>query len=533
MQLMPSEENQTPERLDIARYRERYLGPLVALLLALQSIAFLLQLGFSVPIPWDLSFPEAAITARAADVARGEVPYHDWREWPHSFAPYGPLTYYVAGIATRGASVLDLNGELRVFGRVQSIVFLIGIAALAATMLRLAGLPWRWAALGPLAFLSWMETDLPAAGRLLQYVASFRPDAPQVFFSLAALAVAMRPGKGGRGRPLAALALLTISMWYKATSWGMIAALAFWLWRGRGARSATFWLAGFAIAGLLPVWYLDRRWDGLLLLNLMGSLDNGIEPLNFRLMAGYLNFQAWIVLIFGLGVACVNWLKVPLDSPRYLLSIATLTTAGATFMTTFKVGADVNYFLELYALCAVNCVLAVDQLWHLGDEDPNGDDVPLLALRREIPLTILLLPLLLFQAGQTVMEARTNLEGLRRTWRVPPMMERVAEIGGPVLSVYPCVALASGEPVGILDHYQYRVLAGRKRLPTRPLLDRIRNQEFNAVVIGGTLEAPNETYYTTSFIDVLRENYVVSDSYGPIYTVLTPKPAWLPLVGFP
>lgn len=501
--------------LDIQRFRRQYFGPLIALLLALKAIVAVVWLGMSLPVQWDLSFPEGAVVARGLDVARGDTPYHDWVEWPHGFAPYGPLTYYPAGWVGRLLGGDDPMESVRLAGRLQSQVSLLGLVALSVALLRRMKLGWGWALLGASAALGWES--------LFAYVVSYRPDGPQVFFSVLALYLA----SGGRGerlpRAIAALAALYVSFWFKATSWGVLAALTFWLWRGSGPWRATLQLAAFALAGLVPVAVLDAAWDGRLLLNLVGSLDNGVDFQNFVNIAAKIPLGAWLIFILGGAVAVIQWLQAPMDSPVYLLALGTLCSVAASLLATLKVGADMNYYLEPFVLCGAWTVYGVWNLWELPDEAMKGSERLKVELRREIPLTILLLPFLLFICGSSLTDARGDFEEVSRLWREPAVVQRIKTVQGPVLSVFPCLALeARGEP-GILDHYQYRVLADRGLLKRSELLNRLRRREFDAIVVEGSADGLAEELYLPEFGTELFRNYEVSETFGETLLYLTPR----------
>lgn len=513
---MSSEPTQaSPPPFTITQLRTRYLGPLVAFLLALRVLAAFAWIGTTLPVTWDLSFPEAAIVARAVDVAEGETPYHDWRQWPHEFAPYGPLTYYSAGWMALPGDHDVIEAHVRRLGRIQSQVCLFGILCAGIVILRRLGVGRWWALLAAPAIISWES--------LFAYCASYRPDAPQVFFSMLALAIALGGPPTKRSRCVAVLACLYISLWFKATSWGMIATIAFWMWHGAGPRRAFLWLAGFALSGLIPVLILNSIWEGNLLLNMVGSLDNGGDLGNFRDIARKIHVEGWLLLGIGVGASAISWSKSSMDSPTFLFSTATLLTLLGTLFATLKVGADINYYLELYALCGVGVVYAVHRLWYFSPDDRDQAAGSNLALRREIPLMILLLPFLLWQSGTRLGSTRGDLEGNLSLWRKPPVIEQIEKYEGPVLSIYPWIGLIAPGPEAVLDHYQYRVLAERGLLDKHLLLDRVREKQFSAIVIEGPLEQLPEKFYADGFARALRENYRPEQDYQGAFTVLVPQ----------
>lgn len=501
--------------LDIIKFRRLYLGPLVSFLILLKVVVALVWLAMTLPIEWDLSFPEAAVVARAVDVARGEAPYHDWVEWPHAFAPYGPLTYYSAGWAGRLLGGEDLVGTVRIVGRIQAQLSLLGLLVLSVLMLRRLGVRWTWALFGVGAALGWES--------LFAYAVSFRPDAPQVFFSL--LAITLAAGGGGESRSRATLALgaMFVSFWFKATSWGILAALVFWLWRGCGPMKTALRLSIFALAGLIPAILLDLYWDGRLFQNLVGSLDNGADLGNFRGIFLKIPLSGWFVLLFGSGNALLHWLRSPMDSPSFLLALATMSSLAATLLATLKVGADVNYYLEPFILCGVWTVFAVWELWELPVGEVSQAERPRLELLREIPLTVILMPFLMYVCGGSLIGASQDIRAQKRLWQEPAIIERVQDLNGPILSTFPCLVLAADGPPSILDHFQYAVLADRGLLKRTELLTRLRARDFKAVVIEGSEAGLAESYFLPEFEEVLFENYVASENYGSSILFLTPR----------
>lgn len=508
--------------LDIQRFRRLYFGPFVSFLIFLKVLVALVWLAMTLPIQWDLSFPEGAVVARALDVARGEVPYRDWVEWPHAFAPYGPLTYFTAGWAGRLIGGEPLMETVRIVGRVQSQLSLAGLLVLAVLFLRRMKVRWTWALFGVAGALAWES--------LFAYVVSFRPDGPQVFFSLLALYIAAGGSGESKGRSTLALGALFVSFWFKATSWGILAALAFWLWRGCGPMRASLRLAIFGAAGMIPALLLDVLWGGRLFQNLVGSLDNGADLENFAMIFLKIPLSGWFILLFGGANAFLHWLKAPMESPLFLLALGTLCSLAATLVATMKVGADVNYYLEPFILCAVWTVFAVWELWELPADEVGRRERPKVELQREIPLTIVLLPFLLFVCGSSLIGALDDIRDQYELWPEPPLVERVKAFDGLILSTFPCLVLESGGPPSIMDHYQYRVLADRGLLKRGELLSRLRAKEFDAVVIEGSSAGLAEDFFLPEFEAELFENYYVSEVYGGT-AIFEPAPAWMGRTG--
>jgi hypothetical protein len=383
-------------------------------------------------------------------------------------------------------------------------------------ILRRMGVRWTWALFGVGAALGWES--------LFAYAVSFRPDAPQVFFSVLALYIAAGGTGAGRRRATLALGAMFISFWFKATSWGILAALVFWLWRGCGPLRASLRLSIFALLGMIPAIMLDVHWGGRLFQNLVGSLDNGVDLGNFAGIFLKVPLSGWFILLFGCANAFLHWLRSPMESPTFLLALATMSSLAATLLATLKVGADVNYYLEPFVLCGVWVVFAVWELWELPADTVQQSERPRMELQREIPLTVLLMPFLLYVCGGSLMGALDDIRDQHDLWKEPSIVTRVRSVDGPILSTFPCLALASDGPPSILDHFQYRVLADRGLLKRSELLNRIRSREFDAVIIEGSETGLAEPYFLPEFEEELFENYSISMTYGSAILYLTPQP---------
>ena len=492
-------------------FHRRFLAPLLFVLLLARIAATAIQLLFLIPTTLDISFPEGAVVARAVDVAHGTLPYHDWRSWPHAFAPYGPLTYYpvgwLAGLSSSPPSAKQVYG----LGRMQSLLFLAGICVLIAGFTKELGNPIAWGSAGIAAFLMWLP--------LAEYATSYRPDAPQVFFALLALWIATRgPARGPR--IVASLACLWISMWFKPSSWGIAAALAYWLGRERGTRQALVWAATFGLSGLLLAAILNWRWDGLLFLNMIGSLDNGWKFGNVPAFYSHLPLLPGIILLSGV---CLAIYPRPgnAGSPRRSLILAALVGSfAATTLQNLKVGADINYYLEPYALACAVTVWGIARLWR--GETRLGPRFGILIL------ALAVLPAFVWDSTKGWVALPAELKQLRRTWESPRIVARIGETDGPILTSNPFLAVAKPDPPTILDHVQYMILLRRDRLSDAGLLDRLQRKEFSLVILPTKdLSPPDEEgldpLFSPRFLRALHASYRETERFG-ILSLMEPIP---------
>ncbi len=481
-----------------AFYRRRYVGPLLSFLLGLRVLASLLWLAFLIPAIVDLSLPEGAVVARAADVARGESPYHDWRHWPYSFAPYEPLTYYPVGWTARFFGLSDAPLKIYRLGRIQSLVSLLGIGFLLARILARLGAPPIWRLLGVAAFTIWTEN--------FTHLISYRPDPPQVFFSLLALAIALR--NPARPRTVTTVLIaLWVSAWFKATSWGLIAALSVWMVMGMGWRRALLGLLAFAVAGLVPALILNWKLRGLLLLNLIDSLDNGYYLAYAWNILREVPLLPAAIMILGLGLSARRLLSNPVGDAPWLLSLATVLSLAAAVFQSLKPGAYHNYYLEGYAL---SCIVTTRWLCHLWREAQDNWKAA-----RELIFTGILLPAILIDAFLFFPGLRHDLRIVRLVWKPSALVERVKQIEGPILTQNPYLALVRPAPPTLMDQGHYTILADRGRINREELFDKLRRREFSAVLMAtrdvavtGTTEPTMSFFYTPQFLALLRENYI-------------------------
>lgn len=485
----------------------------LAALFVLRLAAMLVRFGHLIPVKIDISFPEGALVARAWDVAHGESPYEDWRHWPHQFAPYGPLTYATAGWFSRLAGE-PAPAKIYTTGRVQSVLSLILIGALLFYFARRLGLSSLWSLACPVAFIVWLK--------LMEFVMSYRPDAPQTLLSLGALAIAMS-GRARGWRFVAAFALLWISFWFKPTGWGMLFALAYWVARDRGWRITTVALAVFGGLGLAGAFAMNAATDGLFFLNLIGSLDNGWRPMNVPGFYARLPALVGLILIGGMISALAALLKNRTgnvsESRQFMLAFV-LVYITATALN-LKVGADINYYLETYALACVAFVWGAAKLIEFQTaREMNFARAATVAG---------LLAAFAWDAALEFSELPSHTAGLRKVVKSYPILKEAATIEGEILTTNPMLALARPAPPTIMDHVQFGILASRGNLDCDELLSKLERREFAAIILSrGDFESAasgmrSEPLYCERFIPALRANYRPERRPGAMHVVLRPR----------
>lgn len=471
--------------------------------------------SFLLPLSTDVSFPEGALVARAADAAMGRSPYIDWREWPHQFAPYGPLTYYPTGWLARIAAEAPSMDRIYFVGRLQSLISFLGILALIVGFARRLGADWVWVLFGAAFFCSWTK--------LMEFISSYRPDAPQTLLALLGLAVAMN-GPPKAMRAAAAFALLWVSFWFKPTAWGVLAALGYWSARGAGLRFSALGLTIFAVTGLAAAWLLDRALGGMLFLNMIGSLDNGWQISNVARFFIRTPIGPMVVL-FGGAVASLiyyrDWAGERRGEGSRVFAVAVLASFLLSTVQYAKVGSDVNYYLGAFALSSAALAGALSRLWKR--------EIGFSPITRAVALAAVILPVVLYDASANLANLAGDLRVLRSSWGNPLFAPIAREIDGPILTTNPYMALIKPAPPTILDHIHYQVLVERGALDPEMLHERIRTRYFSAVLLPTKdlemdrvqiVNAPGP--YTQNFKNILNEHYEITRVVGPI-SIFTPR----------
>lgn len=490
--------------------RRRIVGPLVIIVAALLTMLRLLEYGMVSVSHIDLSFPEGAVTARALDVAAGDSPYSDWREWPHGFAPYGPLTYYPVGWAARmfrGDDGAPSGRSVYLLGRAQSFLSLAGIILLLFILTRTAGGSIASGFLASCLFLSWEW--------LMAFLVSYRPDAATTFFSVLAVAMALSgPAKGWR--LAGALAALYVAMWFKPVSWATLAVLLVWIARHRGARSAGILGGLFGLAGLLPALALNGIMDGRLFHNMLGSMDNGVDLLRPAEIFGLIPHPFQLLLVCGVVIALCEW-KARMKSGEGLLDLALMLSVIVAALQTLKAGSHTNYYVEAHVFSVLVVVRKLVFWWREEGGTARA------ALTREVILAAAVVLLAAFPLRDAALSFPRTWKMFGYTRTPPPIAARLARLQGPVLCENPFLALTHPQAPGILDYKHYQIMVERGKVDKEQLLDRLRRREFVAVEVSVSSLRNPETpqsaenqprMYCPEFWTVLFEHYIIRERYG-------------------
>lgn len=491
-------------------YRLRYFTPLLVFLFSLRFVTLVVWLMLLVPTRYDVSFPESAVVMGAWKVMYGGAAYEDWREWPHHFAPYGPLTYYLPGWIGRVFGPGSAPWNLFVIGRTLSLSCLAGLCALLWVMVRRGGGERVFAAVSIAALLTWDE--------LFQFLSSFRPDAPRVFFTMLAFSLMWRR-PATPARCIGVWASLWVAFWYKATSWAVPLVAVVWIARERGKGTALAWFGGWAVSGLVPALILNARLDGTLLLNLVTGMDNG-----FEVKAALLVISKYIPAVAVMHVIAL-WMSVrelrgsTASGARDLLPVTLVLTLMFTAIQSFKRGADANYLIDLHVFSVVTFTIRLQDVWR----ERSG----MTRTRAESLLFVLLVLPGIFNGVRGLVTIREDTESVLRARRPIPMAAYAGLIEGEILVVLPNFAIIRPAPPTIMDYFHYQVLLERGRLDPEILLDRVRNRRFSAMILAtndldGSPGFTGKEYMGRDFLPTVRRHYELYGESGR-FSVLVPK----------
>lgn len=305
-------------------------------LTAVGVLAFAAELAFHLSSPAPTTLWENGPLQVALNVAHGAPMYPDWVTGPVQLAIYGPLYHGMLALiaAATGCGPLMLAGYARLLGVVAA-----GVALVAAVrFVRASGAPLFASLLAASSVLLVTPTGL-------RFIASARPDAPAVAFSVVALACGL-----GKGRASALLSgiFLTAAVETKMTSVAAAIAIAAALLVARRYRRLAV-VAGTAVVlnGAL-VAGLELATHGWMGRHLMIP---SAAPMRLHYLANMLSGRTGLAEAAALAivplVALVTAGRRPALSPReiagatYFLASALVALATATHQ-----GSDQNYLIE-------------------------------------------------------------------------------------------------------------------------------------------------------------------------------------------
>ena len=407
------------------------LQPIVldGLLVLLLASAVMLQAKLIVRLDFDgensRTETESLYALRAA--CTGQQLYHDYTRPPHILTQYTPLFYFApAGIAHA------LRAPSTLVGRGYTYAFWLGVAGLLYSLVRQEG-GTRLG--GALAMLLWLSTGLAP-----QWANSYRPDAPALFFSLAAIWAYRRQ------RLSVAVGFLVVAVLHKQSAIVPLTVIVLEECQQRKFARAGAIVAVWSAVFMTALWATQIWSGGAFLKNAFGSLAR----YNFATAPLY------TALALTRGAPAFAGAIFSRDSrlwKRYFWTALVLAIIGV-----MKAGANVNYFLEPFAAA---CVLT--GLW-VG----NAKGM------RSVVWT-----------GLTVASAVLTLtQGVRRpsTEQWDEILPQFRSLPEPLLIEDSYLAYRLNRTPYILNVANFGAMRGRGGFDERELLQRLNAGEFGAVI---------------------------------------------------
>jgi hypothetical protein len=483
------------------------------------GITQLVRLGLLIRFPADLTVNESSTVLGAWHWIHGELLYPNWREYPHRLNPYGPLSIIGPALVcdwVRGGADW---ATLYTLGRTQSLLTLVGSAAMVGWATVQAGAPRLagWAA-AALALSLWPMVSASCIHA--------RPDAPAAFLALLAVLLAARNHLWLAG----ITAGLVLGCKANALSAGIVVGIiAAWRVGLPRALSAAVLLAS-VLSGLLMLW---QAVTGELYLDQAATCgDVGWNLANWR------QHLAWLadfdqVQIFGLDSAlrlllataagllllhrslpggCAILLtrcfvgrppstpdqseadsSSPTDPFNPLVGFAFLglVSLGLNAVFLLKVGSASNYFLEAVLAVAGPAILATTGAW--------GRSVTALVA---LPLAASLLvgiPVVAHATGEAVMFATLN-DSSR------PLRNVMTAPNGSLLAD---LSFIHPDPSTRLmnDPFYVALLINRDKLSPDDILRRIREQQFPEIHVSIVMRASMGHGKSQRILDEIERSY--------------------------
>lgn len=299
-------------------------------LLILAAVLLHVRLLARMDFDGENSRTEADALYALRSISTGGPLYYNFSHPPHVLAQYTPAFYLVPAMLARTFGVEPSRTFL--VGRWYTYVCWLGIAGLLYALARRDG---GTALAGVFAAALWL-----ASGLAPEWANSYRPDAPAVFFSLAAIWLYLSSKQSAMALAGVSLLLIAATLHKQSTvvAAGMIVIEECRQRRvGRALTVATVWLAGCAVGMFATQIWSQGAFAG----NVFGSL------LRTDLKAAPL----LAVLAIARGApAFVGGMVSPRSG--FLKHYCIAAFAFAT-VTAIKTGSNLNYFLESFAIACV------------------------------------------------------------------------------------------------------------------------------------------------------------------------------------
>jgi hypothetical protein len=450
--------------------------------MVLASACQLVKAGQSLCFRGDNTFPESAVvqTAEWSKVSGRVYPSLD--QSPYTAAPYGPL-FYLSLSALARATTASFD-QLMISGRVIVLVSFLLLPVISYRWVRSRGLPPMFALLAPVIMLAQID--------FLDWNVSVRPDLLALLFTFAAFYLLTTTELFPRTLIIAG-AICGVAALFKQSFIALPFVTMVWLVSTRRIRHGLLFAVGGLAVVIMVFGYLGLSHEPFLQEILLARYSPVSALAAIQLLKADLVHYPWQIVFVALSALGVFSLPKE-NSLRRLLLLYMVFAWMAGFYITMAPGANVNAFLEAWVLSAV---LAAFGLYRLSKNWASVAASAKAAL------------LILWLAATAVSLA---------AWRIPmsshppAMYGELADIvrGHRVLSDFPYVA-AQGIRPELMDPSVNHYLELTKHWSPQPLLNEIKNQEFDFVIVGLSGGEPRQwrglTLFSASILKEISADY--------------------------
>lgn len=476
---------------------QRFIRRLGCTSIAVVGLACLAQAGIAFSLSNEITPVESAIVIQGRRLAAGLGFYPDLNSYPYTVYPYGPIFYGASGVAAK----LDLPAYLG--GRLLSFTaFLAAVALTGSIVKRLTGDPWAAAASAVLSagtanLLKWGTTGQSDVMALALGLAGFE--------RYTAWRESRRTSHLFWAGALAALAVFTKQS--LVASAAAIAVLTLAHDRKQGLAFGAL-LVGCGVAMAFTI-------DGLT----GGYFDHGVRanlnPFSWEKFAG----QAEYFLLLATPLLLIAFAPAVSEGARFLSGahVYLLLAFAVLCGTAAKLGADLNYQIEVFAALCIACGLALHRLDFFNR-----------CFRSDTGwITLLQLPLLFYLALNVALTGRTAIERVIRNQEYSEetlkLEKYLTQRGGRVLSVEfnPLVASHLGIEVEPLI---YTLCVNDGLTDPAPVIEDLRRGAFSSVILyqnvftsGQSTLAGEVPSLPRDHLNAIRESYrLVEHVDGPL-----------------
>jgi hypothetical protein len=415
----------------------------------------------------DFSPAESVIAAQSMMLAHDGTLYYDLNRYPYTVCAYMPIYYLLEAELVRW-HFTAFHG-----GRTVSMAAWCGLVAMVWNLVLLYTSDRNAA---------WLAAILAASSSLLLFWGSIaQTDTLAVFFAVTAFFYFSKFYVRGEATLIWAGVFAALALFTKQTMLSAPAAIFVALWLRDKKRAMWFAIFFGAIAGGTVL--IVNRWLGGHVL--ADTVLANMNPMSWKKVADQLLFfgsvSGSMALIAIAGFGRMNRTR-SVAVCIYLLMAATVFLATAP-----KIGSDTNYQIELTAMLAVACGIALHEL----------NFFPLLFQGSKKWVTLLLLPVAIHAA----VGLRATANNVIFRWAtenqsrlaVDELRPYVAPTGGRVLSGDYNAMVRLRERIDV-ETFIYGMLVSAKAVDPEPVRRDLERAAFSTVILGENIFEPRRWY---------------------------------------